>query len=320
MRSRAWLLLAALAAVPVRAAIDGVVVNAATGRPTSGIEVSLVEAGAGGMKTVATQRSDANGKFNFNEEPKGPALLQGVYLGVTYSTVIQPGAPHTGLQLTIHGVTSRPGVAKLAQHMILLEPLADKLRVTETYLVRNETNETFADPSGGSLQFFVPEEGKAPEVTVQSGMVPVQREATETGRKRVFKIDYPMRPGETRVDVAYTMPPSGEFKSRMLSPDGVTRLVTPAGVTLKGAKIESLGQEPQTQANIYGVQGDTIAAAIEGTGTLRGEGGQEAGGSGPEIRQIRPRLYDRLYVILALSFGFLAAGFGLLFRRASGKS
>jgi hypothetical protein len=98
------------------------------------------------------------------------------------------------------------------------------------------------------------------------------------------------------------------------------RIVAPQGVTLKGAGIETLGQEPTTQATIYEAKSAVLDVAIEGTGALRADAGQSAGEEeegGPGIQQIRPRVYDRLIPILALSGVILLLTLALVYRRSA---
>src|SRR5580704_1848598 len=59
------------------ASVDGVVMNLTTGKPQPAVIVSLVQPGSKGMQTLASVKSDAEGKFQIDKEvPPGPALLQ----------------------------------------------------------------------------------------------------------------------------------------------------------------------------------------------------------------------------------------------------
>jgi hypothetical protein len=71
---------------------------------------------------------------------------------------------------------------------------------------------------------------------------------------------------------------------------------------------------------IYQLQGSAIALGIKGTGSLRAAAGARAGGeeSGedntPGIDQVKPRIYKRVGLVVALSLMMLAVGFVLLYR------
>src|SRR5205807_403751 len=74
------------------AAVDGVVMNATTGKPQASVMVSVVQPSPSGMQNLATVKSGADGKFNIEARvPPGPTILQGMYQGVVYNQVLAPG-------------------------------------------------------------------------------------------------------------------------------------------------------------------------------------------------------------------------------------
>jgi hypothetical protein len=315
MRAAAVFFLSALAAV---AAVDGVVKNASTGKAQPGATVSLIGAGAQGMTTLGTTQTAADGKFSFNVNADQPMLLQGSHQGVNYSLMVAPGAPSTGLTLNVFDLSADQKIAKVTQHMVLLQPTGTDLQVAETFLVANQSSFTLSDAKNGSIRFSVPE-GAKPEVTISGpGGVPLQRPAEKMPQPGVYKVGYPVKPGETRFDITYTLPWKQplEFAGKSLMNAEAVRLIAPPGVTLAGDGVEPLGQEPTTQASIYQVKSASYKVEIAGTGTLRAPEQQAEGGAeGPGIQQILPRLYDRLLWIVGLALAILAAGGALLFRK-----
>lgn len=306
------------------AAVDGTVINATTGKPQAAVLVTLVQPGAQGMQTIATVKSDAAGQFKIDKEyPPGPALVQAVYQGVLYTLVLQPGAPTTGVHVQVFDATAKAGVEKISQHMILIEPSATALDVSETFLVENETKTTFQDPAKGSVQFYLPQaaDGKVGVTISSPNGMPIKRAAEKTSQKDVYRIQYPVKPGETRFDVSYSLPPTDTFASKILHGEGVTRLVTPSSVTLEGEGIESLGQEPQTKAHIYGAGAAEYSVKIAGLGSLRGaEAAPAADADTGEQTQPdeRPaRVYTEMYWVLGLTFAILSLGGVLLYRRSA---
>ena len=69
------------------------------------------------------------------------------------------------------------------------------------------------------------------------------------GKPNQFKLDFPIKPGESRVDLAWDMPfnSPGVFEDHMLCEGGLIRIVAPPGVEIKGDGLTSLGQEPTSQ-------------------------------------------------------------------------
>jgi hypothetical protein len=300
--------------------VDGTVTNATTGKSQPSVIVTLVQPGAQGMQTIGTVKSDAEGKFKIDKEfPPGPALLQAIYQGVLYTLVLPPGGPTSGVHVKIYDTTAKAGVAKVSQHMILIEPNANSLDISETFLIENESTTTFQDPAKGSVQFYLPEaaNGKV-SVTINSpGGMPIQRAAEKTKEANVYKVQYPVKPGESRFDVSYSLPPTDTFASKILHGEGVTRLVTPSSVTLEG--VPSLGQEPQTKAHIYGAGGADYTVKITGTGSLRtadtAPADEDTGQ--PQIEEKAARVYSRMYWVLGLAFAILGLGGVLLYRRSA---
>ena len=123
--------------------------------------------------------------------------------------------------------------------------------MNEVYFVKNETNKTYNNTKTGDLQFYVPgheaKEG-AVRVTVNApGGMPVQRPAEATGIPGVYKVNYPIKPGETQFTVAYMLPATDKFTSKSLAKTD-TRLVVSNSVTLEGDGITSIGSDPSGKA------------------------------------------------------------------------
>jgi hypothetical protein len=228
----------------------------------------------------------------------------------------------TGVQVKVYDSTNKAGVAKTLEHLILLEPSIQNLKISETFVLGNEGNVTFNDPAKGSIQFYLPPEtgGKAQVVITAPGGMPITRPPVKSSTAGIYKIDYPVKPGETRMDVTYSVPAADTFAGKVVASGATTHLVTPPTVTVAGDGIELAGQEPQTQANIYTLKGTDYNLTIAGIGSLRGEdsaaGAGEDGGS-PPVEIKKPRLYAQLFWVLGLAFGILALGGTMLFRRGA---
>lgn len=313
-------LAAVLLMSPAFAAVDGTVVNGTTGKPQANVIVTLVQPSQSGMENLGSARSDSGGKFRFDKEaPGGPQLLQAVFGGVTYTKMIPPGAPSTGVQVEVFEATSKAGVAQVSQDLILVQPSETQLGVNESVFFQNSTKTTFSDAKNGSLHFYLPPETKgAVNVTVTApGGMPITRSAEKTGQKNVYSVDYPIKPGETRFDLAYALPAAQPmvFSGRILHQEGATRFASPPGVTLQSSDLTPLGQEPQTKASIYDLKGKEYKIEIQGTGVLGSANATSDEDSGaPKIEEIQPRIYDRMGWILGIALGILALGLFLLYR------
>jgi hypothetical protein len=306
--------------VSTLAAVDGTVINGTTGKPAPNTIVSLVQPGQGGMQTLASVKSDAQGMFKIDKSVQGPQLVQALYSGVLYNKVLMPGAPSTGLEVIVFDATSKPGVAKVSQHFIVLQPSAKDMSVSEGILYQGDPKLTFNDASNGTLHFYLPPEAKGiVSVTINApGGMPIQRPAEKTNQPNVYKVSYPIKPGETRFDLSYIIPSATPltFAGKILHNEGSSDLVVPSGVTITGDNLDLAGQEPKTQASIYHIKGTSFKVEVTGTGSLRQSeaAAQDDDSGAPSIEQVKPRIYEQLYLILGMTFTILALGSFLLYR------
>ena len=330
------------AAATMFAAVDGTVVNQTTGRPEPGADVSVFNLSQNGPELLDSAKSDANGHFSINKTLEmGPHLIEVQHGGITYNTMVPPGRPSTGLQLDVYDSSKDPATAPVSQHIVFLEPNGQQLSVTETFFFNNTSKTTYDDPNG-TLRFFVPPAAAKDSIKVNAteprGMA-LEQAPSDTKQKGTHTISFPIKPGETRIDVAYALPATdpAKFASQVYYQGAPTRLVVPSGVTLKGEELNSLGAEPQTQANLYEITAPAFEVTVQGTGTLQGAQNAGAGGgaagpadntddSGATLRTILPPGFeDRRVTILAIVLAALALGFVLLYRKgqvaaAKGKS
>ncbi len=191
---------------------------------------------------------------------------------------------------------------KVGKHMILFEPGGGQMVVNETYLC-NTTG-------GGRLEFYLPAAANG-NVTVNAtaaGGTAIAAAVKKTSKPDVYAVDFPAKPGETRVDLSYTVPytEGAAYAGKIVTQDDNTYLIAPSGVTLQGENLNDLGPEPRTQAHIYGL----TSAAYKVVLTTEAADSD----SGPRIEEIMPRIYNQAKLILGLALGILALGLVLLFR------
>lgn len=320
--------LLAFSAALAGAAVEGTVQNLTSGKGQPNAVVTLVELG-GGMNTLGSVRTDASGKFTLAADlkPATPYLIQALHQGVTYNQMLQPGAASTGIRLDVYDAAPRAADAKVTQHMILLEPSASELLVNEAVIYTNTGKVTYQDPDG-TLKIWVPSAVNTPvrvRITAPQGM-PISREAEKGKQPNVYLVRYPIKPGETRIDLQYSMPASSpvKFESRILHGGGPVRIIAPKGVKLESPALTDLGPEPRTQATVYALQGTEYAVTIAGTGSLRDSSAESASAAAsapseqdtPGIDVSRARVYQRMPLILGLVGAMLAVGFVMLYRAA----
>jgi hypothetical protein len=337
----AWALL--LFAPLAHAAIDGTVVNGTTGKPQPGSTVTLFQTTQQGPQNLGSVKTDAAGKFAFAQDVKpgvggGPLLIQAVYAGVQYNFTITPGQPMTGVTVPVYESSKSPGGARIDQHFFVLEPSPDgTMQVSEGYLYKNDGKTTWNDPDRGTLEFTLPAaaQGKVEVNVIAPGGLPIRRAPDALGKPNEYKLDFPIKPGESRVDLSWSMPfrSPGVFEDRLLTRADKLEVVAPPGVEIKGSDVTLLGQEPSTKSNVYGVKGPDVKIEVVGTGLFNapsdsGAGGGGGNGGGGNLSENLPKLYGLLQAnstftdsvlavkwILLTVIGMLALGFVLLYRK-----
>lgn len=319
-----------LASSGVFAAIDGTVVNRTTGKPQVGVGITLVKPGQQGMQTLGTTVSDASGHYVFEKDQPGggPQLLQATYKGVNYNKLMTPNIPTSNVELDIYEATNSPAVAHVAQQMIVLEPNASQVAVSETVIVQNGTKTTYNNDELGGLRFYLPPAANG-QVRINAqgpqGM-PLPRPAEKTREDDVFKVNFPIKPGETEFEMNYVLPVGSPmtFHGRVVDikgmPAGPLRLIAPPGVTLAGNDIQTVGTEPKTQATIYNVVASgNFSVNVTGTGSLHNgdDATAQQDSDAPQVTEGKPQIYAHLNWLAALAFSILGVGLVILYRASS---
>jgi hypothetical protein len=324
MRILGLLVLVYCALPSVRAAIDGTVTNGTTGKPQPNVSIMLVKPGQGGMQTLGSTKSDQQGHFQFTHDQPGggPQLIQADYEGVNYNKMLTPNMPTSGVDVRVYNATKSPAQARILQHMIVLEPGDAQTSVSETFILQNSSTETYANPALGGVRFYLPRSADGQvRVSVQGpGGMPLPRTAQKTDETDVMKVDYPIKPGETQVNLSYTLHVgspgtiTGQVATIKGQPSGPVRFVVPPGVTLESSDLNSLGQEPQTQAFIYDLVKSSYTIALSGSGSLNQNSTDQNDGDVPQVEQKNPPVYQHLGWLVGLGLGILTLGLALLFR------
>jgi hypothetical protein len=325
--------LSATAAGIAFAGIDGTVVNRTTGKPQSGVSITLVKPGQQGMQTLGAIISDASGRFVFEKDQAGggPQLLQANYKGVTYNKLMTPNVPTSSVELDVYEATKSPAVARIAQQMLVFEPGTNQLAVSETVLIQNETNTTYNNPALGGLRFYLPPAANG-QVRINAqgpqGM-PLPRAAEKTEQSNVFKVDFPIKPGETEFQVSYVLPVGSPltYRGRVVNvegmPAGPLRLVAPSGVTLAGKDIQRVGTEPKTQATIYNVTApENFSVDVTGNGSFHSGDQTNSADEGetPPVTEGKPQIYAHLGSLILVAFCILGVGLIVLYRSSPVRS
>jgi 5-hydroxyisourate hydrolase-like protein (transthyretin family) len=323
MKTLTVLVLLAMPAMAM-AAVSGTVLNGTTGQPLAGATVEVDRMGVSGFESAGEARTDAQGRFSFSQELQGPQMLRVPFEGVTYFRTVPPGTPSTGLEVVVYAASRLPGAAKVSKHMLFFEPSeSGSMAVQETFICTNAGKTAWHDPGQGELRFYLPPSAIGePQVSATApGGMPVPAPLVKTSTASVMAIDFAIKPGETRFDLAYTVPyTAGQpYQGQVATSDENTYLIAPQGITLAGGGLTDLGTEPRTQAHLFGLSGTSYRITLTGAVAPPEEPAAAAAddsGNGPPIETVPPRINRNTLPILGLVLAVLAVGFVLLYRKS----
>ena len=181
----ALLALAALAFASAANAgtVTGTVINGTTGKPAANIQMILIQL-QGGMQPVAETKTDAQGKYSFDNPQlgAGPMLIRAVYRGVNYHDPATPGKNVVDMQ--VFDPTDKPGAVTVSAHAIILQPDGSDLDVGEEYNITNKTSPPLAYyKAGGSFEYSLPQGAADNQVSaVSSAGMPVIQSPIDKGK------------------------------------------------------------------------------------------------------------------------------------------
>jgi len=271
---------AALAAISVYTSagpITGTVTNKTTNKPSAGDEVVLIDMSQG-MSEAAQAKTDSKGHFTLEGTIADPqmALVRVTHQGTTYYSHMQQG----GAPIAVDVFDSAPkvdGISTAANVMrIETDPDGRNLHVIENFFVTNPSAPPRTQAGEHAFQFYLPQgavvEGAA--ATFSSG-VPLQTMPTPMGDANHFAFSYPIRPGNTMFQVAYTLPYSGslKFTPRMANPTDTLAVMLPKSMTFKAEASSPFTQIPddpsfQTIAARNITASQPLEFTVSGTGQL----------------------------------------------------
>ena len=317
-----------LICLPAMAAVTGTVVNRTTGQPQPGATVGFYKL-VTAFQLAEEAKTDAQGRFSIDDSPDGakPNMIRTTYDGVGYIHMLPPGSASTGLTLDVYNSSRQPGDAKVSKHMILFQPSGGQLTVNETYILENDGRTSWNDPAGGALRVWVPAAAKGnAEVNgtaADANGMGIPATIVKSSAPDVFGVNFPIKPGETRIDIDYTVPytEGAPYAGKIVSKDENTYLVTPNGVSIAGENLNDLGLEQRTQARIYGLQATAYNVQLTGSPVAAAAPADsaDASDSGPPVVVAPPHVFGQVWLIVGLALGILALGFAILYR-ASGTA
>ena len=324
-------LLLCVAATSARAGtVTGIVHNGTNAdKPAAGVEVLLIQL-QGGMQTVASTKTDADGRYRFDNPAigAGPMLIRAVYHGVFFHQPLTPGT--TSVDVTVFEPTTNPAAIQVPLRLLVFQPNGDKLMVGEEFSITNNSNPPAAYfKQEGNFEFTIPSGATLDQVSTfgPSGM-PVRQGTIDKGKGR-YAIAYAFQPGQNGVRISYIVPYSGDKAALRESATYDAQrvlLVIPPTMQVSSTGFTPAGTEQGF--NVFSKEsikaGTGFDISVSGTAPPPSDAstspdqvnGRDAGDAppAPTIQAVPARLDDEKWILLGGLAAIFAVGVGLLLR------
>ena len=270
--SLACILLCATAAFA--ASITGTVTDRTTGKPSSGDTIAVINT-AQSMDELTKVTSDAQGRFQATAPDGGQILLHVTHRGAEYFKSVPPGT--SNVEIDVYDSAAR--IDGISGEALVLRAETDAggklLNLAENFFVQNASAPPRTEYGGNTFDFYLPKGAAIVQTLASSpGGLPTNTEVkTLDAAGGHYAFTFPVRPGETRFQVVYTLPYNGKqaFSLKLSVPTSDVAVMLPKTMQFQSSsQFQPLNQD--TNAQTYDAH-DPLAAqpvqfSIAGAGQL----------------------------------------------------
>ncbi|HUY82163.1 MAG TPA: hypothetical protein VMU92_10615 [Acidobacteriaceae bacterium] len=260
------------------ATVSGNVVNKTTNKPAVGDKVILI-ALQSGMQDLAQTTTDAQGHFSINVPDNSMHLIRVDHQKAAYYAPLTPGMTH--VNVTVYDVGAKiPGITTEADVM-RVQSGAQGLQVVQNYFVKNASNPPRTQFSAHAYDVYLPPGAKIDAAAAMGpGGMPVSSSPMPQG-KGLYSFVFPLRPGETRFQLSYTVPYNGSYKflPRVAMPTENLAVMLPKSMSFKGVDaFQSANVDDSVQTYLAkNVQpSQALAFTVSGTGQMPRDSAQSS--------------------------------------------
>jgi 5-hydroxyisourate hydrolase-like protein (transthyretin family) len=279
------LLAATLVAVAAAQNVTGAVRNGTTGKPAAGVDVVILDLSQG-MTEAGSTKADSQGRYSL---PLGagqaPHLVRVSYQGANYFKMVPPGV--TSADIEIYDAAKKVEGVTGTVRVIRAQTDANTLQVIELYAVNNKSNPPRTVASDNSFEIILPDGAQIDQATAQGpNGQPISNTPSATKQKNHYAFSFPLRPGETRFQLSYNLPYSGEASLNPQNTIPFEHFVTMLPQSMKfeaknSEQFSPMADQPgslvQVATNVK--PGQDLSFRVSGTGQLASDDQQQTASS-----------------------------------------
>lgn len=275
--------------------VTGSVIDKTTNRPAAGDKVFLI-ALQGGMQDIAQTTTDAQGHFSIHVPDDNTHLIRVEHQKAEYFEPLTPGMTH--VDVTVYDVGAKiPGVSTEAD-VIRVQADQQGLEVVQNYFVRNASNPPRTQFSAHAFDVYLPSEAKIVAAAAMGpGGMPVSSSPMPQGNG-LYSFVFPLRPGETRFQLSYTLPYNGSYKftPRVALPTDNLAVMLPKSMSFQGPSAfqpANVDTSAQTYLAKNVQPSQALAFTVSGTGQMPRDSGQSDANAQGDSGQASAAANDR---------------------------
>ncbi len=272
--------MALVAASAAAATITGTVTNKTTGKPSPGDTIAVINT-AQGMDEITKVTSDATGSFHVAAPDGGQILLHVTHKGADYFQSVPPAT--NNVDVAVYDSASKvPGIT--GEALVIraeTDPTGKTLNVSENFFIQNASAPPRTQFGGNTFEFFLPKGAQIQQSLASSpGGLPTNSKVIPIdAASGHYAFTFPIRPGETRFQVAYSLPYAGRlpFSVKLSVPTGDVAVMLPKTMQFDGgSQFQPINPDPNSQSyDAHNpVAGQPLLFTVAGTGQLPDENAQ----------------------------------------------
>ncbi|HVJ07909.1 MAG TPA: carboxypeptidase-like regulatory domain-containing protein [Acidisarcina sp.] len=270
------------------ASLTGTVTNQTLNKPAVGDDVVLMQL-QGGMTETSRTKTDAKGHFTFELPDAGPHLIRVEHQKGSYFKQAPPGTQ--SVEIDVFDVAPKVEGISTEADVVRVEADNSGLKITENYFVKNQSSPPRTQFSDHAYEIYLPADAKieGSAAMAPNGM-PVSSSPVPLGDKGHYAFAFPIRPGETRFQLSYSLPYTGSYKftvRQSMAADNVAIMLpksmkfTPANAAAFQPVNDDVTAQTFLAKNV--APGQPLEFTVSGTGSMpreaQGADSQAGGGS-----------------------------------------